>query len=270
MSECPMTLRDWQTKRLEALENSSFGDSRYAGKVSLIIYTFPPAGREDEMFGWIKCSILQSWAVLGKMKTVIVASSRFPAVERFAGEYADNVDLQIESAIIPGNIQSMSMDCIKKLHSRFSTQYCLVIQDDGFPLRDNFGDFLGQYDFVGAPIISNGWKRKIAYATGFGSFNGGFSLRSRRLCEYASRTWFSFFSKFMNVERRLGEDIYYTTWLKLLPTTLLRFKYPSEEVAFRFAYDGLDGNVSMPKGLVPFGFHGKYSAERLMVEGGFV
>ena len=256
-----MTLREWQIKRLEALDHIAFDASRYVDRVSVVIYTFPPAGREEEMFRWIMCSILHTWAILGKLNTVIVASSCFPAVARFAAEHEDVVDLQINTGLIPGNIKTMSLDCIKNLHARFSTPHCLIIQDDGFPLKDSLGNFLDRYDFVGAPIISDGWKRQLAYSIGMGSFNGGFSLRSRRLCEYASRSWFSIFSKFMDEDHRhLGEDFYYTTLLKFLPITWLRFRFPPMNTAFRFSIDGLDGHVTIPKDVEPFGFHGKYTA----------
>lgn len=251
-------LRDWQTKRLEKLEKESFRNSLYSNDVTLVIYTFPRDGREEEMFSLIKCSILHSWDVLGKLPTVIVANKSFKAVETFAAKYPAEVEVQIATNIIPGNIKTMSLDCIKNLHSRFKTPYCLVIQDDGMPIRDNLGEFLGKYDFLGAPIISDGWKRTLAYSIGLGSFNGGFSLRSKRFCEYASRKWYSFFSKFMPEDHRhLGEDFYYTTLLKFLPMTWLRFRFPSMKTAFQFSADALGGHVTIPEGVMPFGFHGK-------------
>lgn len=257
-------LREWQTNRLGELESATFVPSAYQKYLTILAYTFPPKGCEDEMFQWIKCSILHTWSLLGQIHTVIVANTAFATVCEFAAKYVDVVELQIAPAIIPGNIKTMSLDCIKNLHSRFSTPYVLIIQDDGFPLLDNIGDFIGRYDFIGAPIISYGWKRTLAYSIGLGSFNGGFSLRSKRLCEYASKMWFSFFSKFMPEEHRhLGEDFYYTTLLKFLPMTWLKFRFPTMRLAFDFAADSLDGNVAIPYGLSPFGFHGKDTFERL-------
>lgn len=251
--------------RLNELEKADFRPSKYAESVTLVIYTFPYSGQEDEMFKWIKCSILHAWSLLGQMKTVIVANMDFAAVREFSEKHKECVELQIAPNLVPGNIKTMSLDCIKNLHSRFSTPYCLVIQDDGFPLKDSLGDFLGKYDFIGAPIISDGWKRTLAYAIGLGSFNGGFSLRSRRFCEYASRMWFSFFSKFMPEDHRhLGEDFYYTTLLKLLPMTWFKFKFPAMRQAFAFAADSLGGNVAIPANLATFGFHGKDTFGRLV------
>ena len=231
-------------------------------QVTILIYTFPEKGSEAGPFKKIVASIEQSWKCCGRLKTVIVASHRFAEVDSFVAGHP-NVELQIEPSLVYGNIKTMSLDCIKRLYTRFSTPYVLIIQDDGYPLKSNLDDFVGQADFWGAPIISDGWKRKLAYAIGLGSFNGGFSLRSRRLCEYASRKWFSVFRHFFREDSRwLGEDFYYTSILKLLPSTWFKFRFPSERAAFRFSFDALGGLVTCPIGKVrPFGIHGKPTIE---------
>lgn len=262
-----MTLRAWQKGRLGELRGRAFLQSQYADRVTLLIYTFPNPGSESEMFQWIECSILQTWSVLGSLKTVIVASHHFAAVNDFATAHPE-VEVQIAPNLVPGNIKTMSLDCIKNLHSRFSTPYCLIIQDDGFPLQDTLGDFLDKADFWGAPIISDGWKRKLAYGIGLGSFNGGFSLRSKALCEHASKKWYSVFRHiFPEDHRHLGEDFYYTTLLKFLPSTWFKFRFPSELDAFRFAFDNLGGYVTLPLETIhPFGFHGKPTADLMLAE----
>lgn len=226
-------------------------------RVTILIYTFPQKGNEKAAFARIAASVRRAWEKVGRLKTVVVASHRFEAVERFVLEN-ENVELQIEQSLVYGSIKTMSIDCIKRLYTRFKTPYVLIIQDDGFPLKSNLVDFVGKADYWGAPIVSDGWKRKLAYAIGMGAFNGGFSLRSRRLCEYAAKMWNGFFSKFVSETGfRRGEDVYYTTWLKLLPMTWWKFRFPSEKEAFRFAVDRLEGHVTPPKDADPFGVHGK-------------
>ena len=226
--------------------------------LTILIYTFPRQGEEEASFGRIVESIERTWRLIGRMKTVIVADRDFDQVKGFVNTNADVVELQIEPTLVPGKIQSMSLDCIKRLYRRFTTPYVLIIQDDGYPLKSNIDDFVGRYDFIGAPIISDGWKRRLAYAIGLGSFNGGFSLRSRRLCEYASKAFFRFYRHiFPEDHRHLGEDFYYTTLLKFLPTTWFRFRFPNEEEAFRFSVDLLGGHVTPPPDADPFGVHGK-------------
>lgn len=228
--------------------------------VTILIYTFPKTGSETESFAKIVKSIERTWKHCSELKTVIVSSHRFAEVEAFVSSHS-NVELQIEPSLVPGNIKTMSMDCIKKLYTRFTTPYVLIIQDDGFPIRSGLEEFVGKADFWGAPIISDGWKRKLLYALGLGSFNGGFSLRSRRLCEYASLKWFSFFRHiFKEDSKYLGEDFYYSTLLKLLPSTWFKFRFPSERAAFRFSFDALGGKVTLPTDIEPFGQHGTVNA----------
>lgn len=124
--------------------------------VTILIYTFPFPGKESEAFAKIVASIERTWRHCGKLKTVIVASHRFAEVERFAADH-ENVKLQIEPALVPGNIKTMSLDCIKNLYKRFTTPYVLIIQDDGYPIRAGLEEFVGKADFWGAPIISDGW-----------------------------------------------------------------------------------------------------------------
>ena len=142
--------------------------------LTILIYTFPRPGEEEASFGRIVESIERTWRLIGRMKTVIVADRAFDQVKVFASANADVVELQIEPTLVPGRIQSMSLDCIKRLYRRFTTPYVLIIQDDGYPLKSNIDDFVGRYDFIGAPIISDGWKRKLAYAIGLGSFKKKF------------------------------------------------------------------------------------------------
>lgn len=230
-------------------------------EITILAYTFPSQGKEVAYFSELASAIEKTWVHCGKLKTVIVSSHPFCEVENFAEKH-NNVELQIEPSLIPGNIQSMSLDCIKNLYKRFFTPYVLIVQDDGYPIRSGIEEFVGKADFWGAPIISDGWKRKLAYAIGLGSFNGGFSLRSRALCEHASRKWFSVFKHiFKEDSRHLGEDFYYTTLLKFLPSTWLKFRFPSERASFKFSFDALSGAVTLPSDIKPFGKHGSVNAE---------
>ncbi len=251
----------------QTAEDGLSPEGRIRDSITILAYTFPPPGGEETAFAKVAASIERTWKKVGRLKTVVVAHAPFAAVERFASANPE-VSLQVEPSLVPGDIRTMSLDCIKRLHARFETPYVLVVQDDGFPLRGNVADFLGRCDFYGAPIICDGWRRRLCYAFGFGSFNGGFSLRSRRICAYASKAWFRFFRfVFAEDSRFLGEDFYYTTLLRLLPTTWLRYRFPSEDEAFRFAFDALGGHVALPIGRVePFGFHGHATAAQLGID----
>jgi hypothetical protein len=74
--------------------------------------------------------------------------------------------------------------CIYDLHQCFNTDYVLIFQNDGFVLNPHLWDarFL-TYDYIGAPWPDYlGWKSNV-YKVG----NGGFSLRSKKLCEFVKK-----------------------------------------------------------------------------------
>lgn len=69
-------------------------------------------------------------------------------------------------------IEGYSEFCIRELHKHFDTSHCLLIQWDGYVL--NPSSWLPAYlehDYIGAP-----WQGNVVG-------NGGFSLRSKRLCQ---------------------------------------------------------------------------------------
>ncbi len=254
-------IREFQRRKLAQLRTASFAPSPYEGKVTLLIYTFPqnPDGAD---FDWIEFSILQSWSVLGKLKTVIVANSRFAKLDAFAAVHPE-VEIQLAPNLKPGDLDSMSRDMLANLWRRFSTPEVLVIQDDGFPLGGNLGDFLGKFDFIGAPIYAPGLRRKLFYAVHLPCFNGGFSLRSRRFCRYVSRFWCLFARFFIRPGSFLsGEDVVFCFLSRLNPYAYFKFKMPGERDALRFSVDTLGGILPLP-GKRPFGFHGKATFDAL-------
>ena len=245
-----MNLREWQRKHLQELRRRVFPISSHIEEVSLIAYTFPKAG-EYEAFDYLECAILQTWAALGKLRTIIVSNCHFEKLDVFANR-ENTINVQIERSLIPGKIETMSADCCARLYSRFSTPYCLIVQDDGFVFRDNLEEFLGKYDFVGAPYVRISWWRNIiCWLLGYWMSNGGLSIRSKRICEAASRYW-SHYKRFHPSELTV-DDLYYTRTLPLRHLGY-RFKYKiaPNKVAIRFSYDSI---VRQPIDKLPMGFH---------------
>lgn len=261
-------LRRWQERRLPVLRETPVRPSRYARDVTAVVYTFPPRGREEEAFRRIECAVLQTWAVIGRLKTVVVAGRPFAALGAFASAHRCDVEVQVEPSLTPGAIASMSLDCIARLHGRFSTPYCLIIQDDGFPLRDTLGEFLGRWDYIGAPVVRDSLRRRVTGPLRMTALNGGFSLRSRRICEHAARDWGRFWHRIFPLNRKpsrfFAEDVFYTNTARLLPRFRREHRFPSDAEAFRFSVDLLDGLVTPPEGVAPFGFHGKHTGDRLL------
>lgn len=257
-----MKLREWQDKRLKELRNQEFPRSKYADKVTVVAYIFPADAQSND-FDYLECSILQTWSVLGKLTTILIANRHFEKLDAFVRLYPE-VEVQIEPSLSPGKIETMSADCCARLYKRFSTDYCLIVQDDGFPLQDTLGDFLGKYDYLGAPYVRISWWRNlICHIFGYWMSNGGFSLRSKRICEAAAKYWQKY-GKFHPSEMTV-DDLYYT---KTLPLKHLSYRFKCRiapnKVAIRFSYDAL---VAQPIAEVPFGIHRGITFEEMIKKG---
>jgi len=151
---------------------------------------------------------------------------------------------------------------LKKLHSFIQTEFCLIIQTDGFiinPHRWN-KDFL-KYDFIGAPISDYpGWLNlqqvdfKIKFKeSNFSEFcwpmNGGFSLRSKRLLDLTAQCPYP--------QEDLPEDVYitnyYRNWFEQKG-----IKFAPRYIAYTFSKESplINGNFDFSE---CFGFHGQIS-----------
>ncbi len=227
-----------------------FHVSRHFEDVTIVAYTFPKEA-DSELFDYLECSILHTWSVLGKLKTVIVANRCFKKLEEFAKRH-DGVRVEVEPSLVPGRIETMSADCCARLYSRFSTPYCLIVQDDGFALKDMLDEFLGKYDYIGAPYVRiSWWRNAVCRILGYWMSNGGFSLRSRRICEAAARYW-ARYEKYHPSEHTV-DDLYYTKTLPLRHLGFrLKYRIAPNTVALRFSYDAL---VKQPVRNLPMGFH---------------
>ncbi|NTV02700.1 MAG: hypothetical protein HGB04_07960 [Chlorobiaceae bacterium] len=80
--------------------------------------------------------------------------------------------------VVRGNIPSIaeySTFMIKKLRDLITTQYCLIVQWDGFVIHaESWNDRFLAYDYIGAP-----WQTREGLVVG----NGGFSFRSSKLLD---------------------------------------------------------------------------------------
>lgn len=91
-------------------------------------------------------------------------------------------DVEIEPIT---SLEAYSEFMIKNLGDYFNTSHCLIIQWDGFIVNPNSwtDDFLS-YDYIGSPIppsLVAKFPESIMYPRNYAIYNGGFSLRSRRL-----------------------------------------------------------------------------------------
>jgi len=103
-------------------------------------------------------------------------------------------------AIQPLNYLQYSVFVIHCLYSFIDTDFCLVVQDDGWVINGgNFLEAYYEYDYIGAPchaaIIGDqlvqgfGWTQTPSATV---IQNGGLSLRSRRFLEAPNRHGFAY------------------------------------------------------------------------------
>ncbi len=257
-------LQKWLRVRLNsqpARSNPGAGPS----SVTLLAYHFWEPARFDSQFDLVEGAVRETWAHCGMLKTVLVVNAVTPRLEAFAEASGGWVSLDRTDALVPGNIHSMSVDCNLSLHRRFDSEYVLVVQNDGFPLRPGLDAFVGKWDFIGAPYVRNTWRNRLVC----GAFNcwvsnGGFSLRSKRICELASHYWKKkYFS--MPDCRAVSEDIFYTETLPLRERAYRRsVRIADHAHALAFSFDAA---FPYPGATPPFGFHGVKAFEDFLARG---
>ena len=244
----------WQRKRLDAVHRDGVGYGAGRGDVTVLAYYWgADATSSDTQFWRVESAFRETWLQCGMMKSVIVTDKPTDEVSRFAARFPE-VEIQVEPSLIPGDLDSMSFDCDGKLADRFQTEYLMIIQDDGFPLQPGIERFLGGWDFIGPPYVRDlPLPRLMARLFNLWTANGGFSIRTHRICELAQDYWRKKYCRFTGDVHCLGEDAYYTE-------TLLRreWKYnrtmrmADNRSALKFGYDII---VPQPIRELPFGFH---------------
>lgn len=249
-----MWLRDFQRRNLTQLRDCRFSSSDIGSELTLLIYTFP---QDASDFDFIEFAIRHSWRTLGLLPTVIVADRHTNPLDSFARANRDVVELQIEPELRPGHIASMSADCIQRLHTRFQTPYCLIVQNDGIPLQNNIREFLGAWDYLGAPTVRDVPAQKLVDWFKVACLNGGFSLRSKLLCQATATRW-SFFRHFIGESSHWAiDDVFYTRTACLDPTYRFRFRFPTCKTARSFAVIDFDGELDVRTlATLPLGVHG--------------
>ena len=266
MTSAAESLRAWQCVRLERDLTEPL-PAMGPSDVTIVAYHFWPAERADAEFAFLECAIREAWRHCGLLPVSLVVDAPCRAVEEFAERHGALVHVHVSSLLRPGSVPSMSADCNANLARWFETEHCLVVQNDGFPIQSGLEAFLARFDYIGAPYVRRTWKTRLTglwprHAVG----NGGFSLRTRRICEAASARW-PRFTWIPEDNRFLREDAFFCLTLPLLSRRYRKSVSiaPLSE-ASRFSYDSLYG---IPPEAPPFGFHGS-EAFRLFRERGWI
>ena len=246
-----MTLGEWRQSAIGGLKAIDAFPESPIRNVTLLAYFFYNDERIHTQFHTIEFSILSAYRACGRLPTVLVVNRKTDEMSIFAATHG--IEIQ-EEASLSGGLASMNLDCDGKLHSRFNTDYVLVVESDGIMVNSGLEKFVGKYDYIGAP-----WKKNPVpwYFRPFKDYlvgNSGFCLRSKAICEEAARLYRMFF-RFIPYNWFLIEDIFYCKTLRwFFPSFRRRFKFPDVNEAGRFSIEMASEHLSSRP---PVGFHGE-------------
>lgn len=251
-------LREWQRRRL-ALPFSE--GSSGPENVTALCYCFGTEEWITSHFPFFLSALREVWRCCGMLKTVFVANIPAKALMGLRERHPRWVDIRIIDTLVaepfPDDINSMSLDMDANLADHFETDYVLIFQDDGFPLRPGLERFLGRYDYYGSPLRSMNFVQFLKGTfTGVWPSNGGFSLRSRKCCELANRIFRERYAG-RSYSRRFCEDIFYSAFL---PRRHKNYRRNITIAPFthsrHFSFEGFNkDNDLKPRSPCPFGFH---------------
>ena len=149
--------------------------------------------------------------------------------------------------ISPMSLVDYNKFMIKNLHQYIDTDFCLIIQGDGFVIHpENWTDEFLKYDYIGAP-----W-RNLAHYSFIRVGNGGFCLRSKKFlnaCKYIQPSGF-------NEDHELCisyRNYFLNSGIKFAPVELA-VKFSKEfDIEIPITYEqcfGFHGNKEMAKELL--------------------
>lgn len=253
-------LKEWQQQVIPVLAGRPVR-APDVKNVTAAAYFFWDDDRINSLFYTIESAFLVTRHVCGALPCVLIINRLTPRIATFCRK--NEIQIQID-ATLTGGVSRMNIDCVETLHTRFNSEYVMLIQSDGFPLRKGLEEFAGTYDYIGAPWNRASWYTNIVfpypkYCVG----NGGFTIRSKRLCEMAA---FCYRKKYRHLPYGywLADDVYYC---KTLPRFEKKCRetmvYAPPEVAGRFAFEA-NREFYARTDKMPFGFHAAHGFDQIM------
>ena len=180
---------------------------------------------------------------------------KFGAIKFLCSEPFNVSDPKIKIESIPRmDLVGYSKFILNDLHRYVDTEYCLVVQSDGFVLNANFWDssFLN-YDYIGAP-----WPQKLFLQPGNAELdmhrncigNGGFSLRSKKLLLETAKIDFNSLTFPTKSEDLIICHFLYDHFIDV------GIRFPEPEIAACFSIESQNAMYGKDA-MTVFGFHGK-------------
>lgn len=249
MKKQHLRMDEWIRMVVPCLSAVPFSEPRLKD-VTLLAYFFWDDDRIETKFYTIECAFLCAFYRYGLLPSVLVVNKQTRRMEEFCDRYSIKIDVD---PTLTGGVPRMNIDCNSNLHRRFETDYVLAVQSDGMAVSPGLEEFVGRYDYVGAPWVPHvSWKRHLPYAK-YLVGNSGFCLRSKRLCQRVSELYNRWFSG-LPFNWFLNDDVFSMRTLRcLFPSCRREFVVPTPEIAGRFSIEG--NRDCFPSNEPPVGFH---------------
>ena len=249
-------VQQWIRSRHE--ENRDAGGHYRNGRddVTVVAYCFASQEKMHECVASIEFALRETYRNCGLLKTTIVVNRMTERLEYLKSEFGCGFRVDVDDTLVPGDIVGFSRNMIKTLPDRFDTTYILNVHPDGFPLRRGLDDFVGRWDYIGGPwnITNDDLLTKALLSRNDGSGNGGFALRTRKICEIGAAAYKRFW-KIIPDCYLLYEDIFFTRFLtRWHPGYAKSVSLAPRSEALKFSVSGelMPGEyLNCP----PFGFH---------------
>ena len=251
-----INLIEWKRQRLE--ENIAIGLPSKKGRadVTAVAYVFGSREKMPKYVESIELALRETYRWCGRLKTTLVVNQMCERLEYLKSVIGKDLRIDVDASLRPGNIVDFSRNMIGTLPDRFDTEYILNIHPDGFPLRQGLDEFIGKWDYIGGPwnITSDDLVTKVLLNRNDGSGNGGFALRTRKICEMGAGAYNRFW-KIIPDCYLLYEDIFFTRFLpRWQPGYAKKISFASRAESLKFSLAG-DLMPNDRLDCIPFGFH---------------
>ena len=247
----------WLNERMPELVAADYAPGDFFGRVTLLTNWLWMDERFDTRLDGLLGSVLMTWRHIGRVPVRLIVNRITPKLRKMADQWDFGLILKPEFKGGGGNGRDLNRNTICHMAEWFDTEYALTFQDHAFPLRPGLEEFLGSWDYVGAPwpLDCDDWITRILLPHRGHVGNGAFTLRSRNLCERTAYYYNRHFRWFPHCY--LFNDDYFIG--KTLPSWernyLKEVRIPPPETAVRFALEN-NRKLQDSYGQLPFGFHG--------------
>lgn len=260
-------MREWQLARLNVLLKTP-PVSKGPENITIVVYHYWPDEIFDREFDYIEMSIRETWHYLGLLKLVLIVNRVTPRIEQFCRAFPCWIKIDVCEDLKPGDLYCMCRDAIGKLYQRIDTDYVMYVHPDGWAIRSGIEPFMGKYDFIGAPFLSDqgDWITKALGLKINMVGNGGFSLRSKKMFEMGAY-YYNRMYKFLPDRFLLYEDFFFTC---VLPSYEKQYRrnihIAPADVAATFSLE-FNNDLYEKVGGVPLGFHSARAFAKLVQDG---